>query len=404
MPVIKAFTIGARIKRKLREHLKDLGFTKRPDGSLQPPDESKETYRHLHRCHRDAKSVAAQKVLLTKLPKLEQYFATGGEINPSKIHPELEEIRSDGWQTHLFRLASLTWSVPVSNGYGRRMRFLVWDRQNGKLIGLIALGDPVFNMAARDRAIGWSSRDREKRLVNVMDAYVLGAIPPYNQLLGGKLVASLVRTREIAERFKIKYGTTKGIISGKRKHAQLVCVTTTSSLGRSSIYNRLRLGGVEYFSSVGFTTGYGHFQIPSDLFEDVRKYLRKRRNSYAKGHQYGEGPNWRLRAVRITLKMLGMNEEILRHNLQREVFLARFATNGNEFLCGRDKLPTFGTLLSVDEVATLARERWLVPRAERRPEFQQWTREQTVSLIKKQDLAATEPVISEAQVATGTFG
>jgi len=33
-----------------------------------------------------------------------------------------------------------------------------------------------------------------KRLVNVMDAYVLGAVPPYNMLLGGKLVASLVRS------------------------------------------------------------------------------------------------------------------------------------------------------------------------------------------------------------------
>ena len=78
-------------------------------------------------------------------------------------------------------LASLTWSVPVSNGFGRRLRYLVWDESNGKLMGLIAIGDPVFNLAARDKLIGWTSKDRNSRLVNIMDAYVLGAIPPYNQ-------------------------------------------------------------------------------------------------------------------------------------------------------------------------------------------------------------------------------
>jgi Druantia protein DruA len=38
----------------------------------------------------------------------------------------------------------------VSRGYGRRMRFLIWDQSNEKLIGLIVLGDPVFNLRVRD--------------------------------------------------------------------------------------------------------------------------------------------------------------------------------------------------------------------------------------------------------------
>jgi hypothetical protein len=31
------------------------------------------------------------------------------------------------YANHMSRKASLTWSVPVSNGYGRRIRYLVWD-------------------------------------------------------------------------------------------------------------------------------------------------------------------------------------------------------------------------------------------------------------------------------------
>jgi hypothetical protein len=101
----------------------------------------------------------------------------------------------------LFRLATLTWSVPVSEGYGRRMRFLVWDDSIGRLMGVIALCDPVFNRNVRDSAIGWGVEDRKDRLVNVMDAYVLGALPPYNSLLCGKLVACLVRTEEVRDCF-----------------------------------------------------------------------------------------------------------------------------------------------------------------------------------------------------------
>ncbi|MBP8257291.1 MAG: DUF4338 domain-containing protein [Opitutaceae bacterium] len=383
MATVKAFTIGARIKRDLRNHLRDLGFTKKADGSLNPPSGDKDTYRHLHRRHRDAKSQGAERLVIERLPEFEKYFASGADIDPAKIEPVLEEIDSDGWQTKLFRAASLTWSVPVSNGYGRRMRFLVWDKQNTKLIGLMALGDPVFNMGARDRIIGWNSADRENRLVNMMDAYVLGAIPPYNQLLGGKLIASLVRTEEISHRFKTKYGQTQGIISKEHKRAQLLCVTTTSSLGRSSIYNRLKLGGTDYFTSVGFTSGYGHFQIPPKLFEDVLSYLKKRRRSYADGHQFGDGPNWRMRAVRLALKLLDVNEEVLRHNLRREIFMCKYASNAYAYLCGHAKRARYDDLLPVTEVSALARNRWIVPRALRRPEFANWTREETLQLIRR---------------------
>ena len=75
------------------------------------------------------------------------------------------------------------------------MRFLVWDTENGKLIGILALGDPVFNLSARDHHIGWTSTQRKKRLVGVMDAYVLGAVPPYSSLLCGKLIACLAVRR-----------------------------------------------------------------------------------------------------------------------------------------------------------------------------------------------------------------
>jgi hypothetical protein len=133
----------------------------------------------------------------------------------------------------------------------------VWDNHNGKLIGIIAIGDPVFNLSVRDNLIDWDAQARGKRLVNIMDAYVLGALPPYNALLGGKMVACLLRSRDIYDEFTKTYGKTTGIISKQEKKARLLAITTSSSMGRSSVYNRLKLGGIEYFRSIGYTGGWG---------------------------------------------------------------------------------------------------------------------------------------------------
>ncbi len=407
MKLVQPFKPDANLKRRIRAHLKSLGFTKSGDGSLQPPDLSKETYRHLHRKQRSAKSSDSAEWVEAKLKKFQNYFASGTDIDPLKIDAELEEIPSgtkDDWRSDLFRLASLTWSVPVSCGYGRRMRFLVWDRGNNKLMGIIALGDPVFNLRARDQHIGWTGKQRTKRLVNVMDAYVLGSVPPYNQLLCGKLVACLVRSKEVAAVFKRKYGQSKGIISEQRKHAQLVAVTTTSALGRSSLFNRLKLDKTTYFEHLGFTVGWGHFQINDRLFSDLRTYLARKRGKHAKrakANEFGQGPNYRIRVVRFALTALGMNPDILRHNLRREVFICPLAKNAtNALRSGRIK-PNFRGLLSVKEVAAAARSRWVVPRSISRPEYLQWNVESTIRLIRGQEGApAIMPVTAGKQPAS----
>ena len=188
---------GSQPERKIRNHLRKLGFTRGAEGSLVSPASSKDSIRILHLERRKARLKQQRRFVQSTLPRLLNYFANGSEVVPDAISPRLELIKAHTWQSDLFRLASLSWSVPVSAGFGRRLRYLVWDDLNKKLIGIIALGDPVFNLKVRDELIGWSSAEREKRLVNVMDAYVLGAVPLYNFLLGGKLVTALVRTKEV---------------------------------------------------------------------------------------------------------------------------------------------------------------------------------------------------------------
>ena len=379
--VVAAFTPEAILKRKIRAHLRKLGFHKGPGGTLVPPSKSKESVRALHYEQRRAGLKKQRAFVQCVLPELQHYFAEGSEVDVSRVEPVLELIKANTWQSDLFRLASLSWSVPVSAGYGRRLRYLVWDKSNNKLIGIIALGDPVFNLKARDDLVGWSASDREKRLVNILDAYVLGAVPPYNMLLGGKLVSCLVRSREVRDDFARKYGKTRGVISRKKKGAQLAIVTTSSSLGRSSVYNRLKLEKETYMRSIGFTQGWGHFHVPDTLFTELRAYLRKRKHKYVDGHKFGEGPNWRLRTIRAAFDALGFKADLLRHGIGREIFICEVALNARKILRGAAVKANYRGLKTVSEIGELARARWIIPRAERRPDYKIWKREQFRSLV-----------------------
>jgi hypothetical protein len=379
--VIEINPVEARIKRKLRKHLANLGFTRDKNGNLSLPDNSKETIRELHSPQREEILSAQSEFIRLKFHKLSNYFASGKDVNLAKISARLERVESETWQGDLFRLASLTWAVPVSSGFGRRLRFLVWDDYNGKLIGIIAIGDPVFNLAVRDQFIGWTGEDRGNRLVNIMDAYVLGALPPYNLLLGGKLVACLVRSLEVYREFQRQYGGTTGVISKERKSARLLAVTTSSSMGRSSVYNRLKLNGINYMESIGFSGGWGHFHVPDDLFDEFRTYLRDEGHSYADLHSYGDGPNWRIRVIRAALSSLGFKGDLLKHGIQREVFISLLADNACKILCDGKEKPSISNLHNVSDISLAARERWLIPRAKRRPDFREWDAKNIEKLI-----------------------
>ena len=386
-----------RIRTRLEKHLIRLGFERELDGSLRPPSSSKDSIRSLHLLQRVERLRENQSWLRAHTAGVLTSFADGSEVRPEAIRPVLHLVEADTPDSILFRWASLTWSVPVSQGYGRRLRFLVWDESNGKLIGLIALGDPPFNLSARDSLIGWSSADREDRLVYVMDAFILGAVPPYNRLLGGKLVATLIRTKEVAEQFRRRYTKARGLISGKSKHAYLAAVTTASALGRSSVYNRLVLDGQRYLTPIGFTGGWGHFHIPGDLFDDMRQYLSIRRHGYVNGYEFGDGPNWRLRSIRATLDLIGFDFDLLRHGIKRELFVCWLADNALNLLRGTAKRPNYQSLLSVGEVARLAVNRWMIPRAARDPSYVDWRAADLVDYVNWRAILTEQAISTRSQ-------
>ena len=346
-------------------------------------DPSKDAVRHMHEAHRAERDAAEALFVQAHAGRLLDQFADGREVDPARVAPRLVRVAAGTDDSTLFRLATRLWSVPVSRGFGRRLRYLVRDDHNGKLVGLIALGSPVFNLRARDAYVGWSHQDRERRLTRVMDAFVLGAVEPYASLLGGKLVGALVASREIADHFSQAYAGVVGRVSGRADHPDLALVTTMSALGRSSVYNRLRLASADgsplvRFEPVGYTAGHGHFHIPLPVFEAMRRLLVAQGRAFAASAEYESGPGRRLRILREGLAAAGLDADLARHGVQREVFCVPTVPDWRRVLLGQSDRSSAAR----PDAATLGQaavDRWTVPRAARRPGFRAWTRADTAA-------------------------
>ncbi len=131
----------AELKRLVLDRLEEAGFVRKKDGTLFPPCADKEGLRQIHRPASQLEIITRQDWLWRHLPEYLHFFADGEEITPEHIEPALIEVTTEQ-QHNLFRVARLLWSIPFSKGYGRRLRFLIIDQANHKLIGLLALQSP----------------------------------------------------------------------------------------------------------------------------------------------------------------------------------------------------------------------------------------------------------------------
>ena len=360
---------GVSLESAIHNHLLNLGFSRNGSRYFIDGVVTKQKIRNLHAAQRGDILERQRRFVETHGVELAEHFASGSQIDPGSIDPKLVQVTPDSLESRLFRFASLLWSVPVSQGFGRRLRFLVKDRQNDCLIGLFALGDPVFNLSARDNWIGWTHEDRRDRLVHVMDAYVVGAVPPYSQLIGGKLVAALMGSREVRRAYERKYLNRQSVIRQRKHRARLVLLTTTSALGRSSIYNRLSIPDGPRFLRIGTTKGFGHFHLYGEVFDLLRDHLEKTGHPYASGHRFGMGPNWKLRVVRAALEDIGIDgNSILKHGIEREVYAIPLAENWKKVLSGEHQRVRSLTKPAA-EISRFCLDRWIVPRSKRDASF-----------------------------------
>jgi len=364
------------LRQLVIEKLTALDFSFDEAGDLVLPKANKAAIRRLHEPARRIELARRQDWLRRYLPYFLSFFANGDEVVPEEICPALIEVKTD-WQHDLFRMARLLWSLPFSKGYGRRLRFLIMDESNSKLIGILCLQSPPLSFPSRDQLFQYPE-GRKTELVNqTMDIQTLGAIPPYNRLLGGKLVALAAASNEVRVAYQRKYKRRVTEIKKRILPAHLVALTTTSAFGRSSIYNRLQYDGLLIAESIGYTEGYGSFHL-MELYPLFRQFLEAQGISTRGG--FGTGPRVKWQTMVRALDRLGFSSKLLKHGVKREAFLFPLVDNLKDYMEGRTDEPAYRDLPFAD-LAAYWRERWLLGRAERVDGWRRWRREEIRNML-----------------------
>ena len=291
-------------------------------------------------------------------PQAEQFIKDNSEINVKKIKPTLKLVKEGTKEANLFRWWNLIWwSLPYEKPYGRQMRFLVWDEYHSAPIGLIGLQSPILKWNVRDKYLNIAPEMRDILVNQSMSAQRLGALPPYNKLLCGKLVASLMTSNYVRKSFDKKYKNYETLIYKRKLPSDLLFITTTGAYGKSSVYNRLKDQHGKISEFIGFTNGSGSFHIPSNIYEELLLYLKKK--GLKAERSFGNGPSIKMKNISQALGLLGFQKGS-HHGIKRAVYLFRFAKNlDNVIKCGKQPL---WYNRKVDDITEYWKKRWAIKR------------------------------------------
>lgn len=227
----------------------------------------------------------------------------------------------------------------------------------------------------------------------IADLSVCGAIPPYNELLGGKLTAALSVSPEVIAAYRERYRDHSSVIASSMaakdlvRPADLVFVSTSSLYGvRPCQYDRISVpscvlgpsatSGLRYAPCKEKTVGIGTFHFADDTMKAIQRFLETAGDGARQvKYIFGEGASPKLRALRDGLQQLGFDQqELLNHGMPRSVFGVRLIDNLVEYLLGIDDAPRYfwnqpDTNETTRAIGRWWLDRWVTSRLEGRPEI-----------------------------------
>lgn len=204
-----------------------------------------------------------------------------------------------------------------------------------------------------ERALRTALKETKKRRVGagMMNIQVCGAIPPYNHILGGKLVAMALTGPEVINQYWEKYeGYKSNIASAMKgepviKNNELVFLDTTGLFQVGSAqYDRVRVptpGGQIEYEEIGKTSGYGSVQFGPSARQRLGQVTELLEDRKAVKGRFGEGIAPKMRKIRRGLENLDLDGELLKHESPRVIYAVPLADNFREFLMGLTNEPGY---------------------------------------------------------------
>lgn len=332
-------TLEERVKWLILRDLSNVNWTitlptrENPKLTVNPPETyDKETIKQSMGVKRDEIIRKNKRWIDSHIDIARANLANGKDVLRSKIKPVFE-ICETPKQHALFRVFRYYWSSPYSDYVGRRIKIIVRDEglPNRPVIGIAALGSPIIHIPERDEWIGWDIKKRTKNLIYTMDAYIIGALPPYNELLGGKLISYLMASDELRNIYEKKYKDKITLIE-KRTACKLAGIFTTSLYGNSSQYNRLKYKDKVLYQHIGKTKGFGTLHLSQETINTMISYLKSKNINIA--NKFGDGPSWTMRVIREAGERLGFDAEfLLKHSFKRNIYFVPISCLSGQTFC-----------------------------------------------------------------------
>lgn len=217
---------------------------------------------------------------------------------------------------------------------------------------------------------------------NMMDIIVCGSIPPYNELLGGKLVSILACSPQVISDYTNRYKKQVSEIASRMKGKKVIRDSRLAYMGTTSLYaigssqyNRIKVPISEDFEliykKVGVTEGFGTVYFSKFTTDLLSRILEILDGGKKINHIFGEGTSPRFRLISRGVASLGLKaNSFLRHYSPRIVYCMELAKNSKDFLNGyTSELQYAFDLDSPESIAQATREmsdfwyeRWLQSR------------------------------------------
>jgi len=347
------------LKSEIIEALKSQGFLTNPNLKIETNE--KNAMRKLHEQKRNEVIRLHRKFLLKNFKKNFNHSINGSEIEPNSIDLKLVEVKPKSAESTFFFWWNLIWwSLPYAHPVGRQLRFILWDRYHDAPFGLILLQSPPLRSSVRDDFLGLGHKNVDYWINQSMYGQRIGALPPYNSLLGAKMVALSLTSNEIREIYERKYKNRETLLRKRVLPNRLLFITTTSAFGKSSVYERITYEGNVVSRFIGFTAGSGTFHIPEALYEKLLLFLEKKGYDVKRG--YGTGPSRKLRLLNLAFRKLDLKKFSF-HTIRRGYYFFSNVRNLMRVIHENEE-PQWHDR-PFDKLSVFWKNRWCVPRSGR---------------------------------------
>jgi len=364
-----------QLKEKVIEEIKKQGFLINPH--LRPQSYTKDIIRNIHAAKRKEQLEKHKRFIIDNFDKATQYLQDGREISPKKIQLELREIKDirSIENTMFFWWNLVWWSLPYTKAIGRQMRFILWDNYHDAPFGLLGLQSPPLRSTVRDEYLGFKAGKSTNWINQSMYGQRIGALPPYNDLLGGKMVVLSMVSQEIKDAYKEKYHNKKTLMNEKIIPSELLFFTTTGAFGKSSVYERVKYNDRKITKFIGYTTGRGTFHIPEEIYLELLNFLEDQGENVERG--YGTGPSRKLNLIRKATAKLGLSGYIF-HNIKRGYYIIHNVDNLFKVIHENEKPNYYND--KFEDLFAYWKKRWLLPRSKR---INKWKKFKKINEINK---------------------